>query len=82
MTIREIQAYNNKKPIEFVIKENFRLIEDQAYIPRFKLKDIYQIADVPVNEPMKVTEALIIKGIDIEPVTPSDKDIIATYGNV
>jgi acetaldehyde dehydrogenase (acetylating) len=63
MTIREIQAYNNKKPIEFVIKENFRLIEDQAYIPRFKLKDIYQIADVPVNEPMKVTEALIIKGI-------------------
>ena len=63
MTIREIQAYNNRKPVEFVIRENFRLIEDQAYIPRFKLKDIYQIADVPVNEPMKVTEALIIKGI-------------------
>ena len=63
MNIREIKAYNNKKPIEFVIRENFRLKEDQAYIPRFKLKDIYQIADVPVNEPMKVSEAMIIKAI-------------------
>ena len=32
MTLREIQAYNNRKPVEFVIRENFRLIEDQAYI--------------------------------------------------
>jgi len=63
MNLREIRAYNNTKPVEFVLKENFNLREDQSYVPRFKLKDITQIADVPVNQPIKASLELIIKGI-------------------
>jgi hypothetical protein len=63
MTPKEIRNYFNTKPVEFIIKENNKLIEDTAYIPRFKLKDVREIAKVPINEPIKPTTELIVKAI-------------------
>ena len=63
MTIKELKAYYNTKPVEYVLKENIKLKEDTAYVPRFKLKDVRQIANVPINEPIKPTQELIIKAI-------------------
>ena len=56
MNATEVKNYFNNKPIEFVVKENFKLIEDTAYIPRFKLKDVKEIANIPINEPLKPTQ--------------------------
>jgi hypothetical protein len=63
MNFSDLKTYYNTKPIEFILKENFNLKEDRSYVPRFKLKDIQQIADLPVNEPLKPTMEIIIKGI-------------------
>jgi hypothetical protein len=63
MNLREVRAYYNRKPVEYVIRENYNLKEDNLYVPRFKLKNAKQIADIPVNEPMKPTEELITKAI-------------------
>jgi hypothetical protein len=63
MIFSDLKTYYNTKTIEFILKENFDLKEDRSYVPRFKLKDIQQIADVPVNEPLKPTMEIIIKGI-------------------
>ena len=63
MNIKDIKSYYNSKPIEFVIRENFNLKEDTAYVPRFKLKNVKEIANVPINEPVKPTAELISKAI-------------------
>lgn len=63
MNPKEIRDYFNNKTIEFVPKENFKLKEDTAYIPRFKLKDIKEIAGIPINEPIKPTQDIFIKAI-------------------
>lgn len=63
MTPKEIRDYFNTKPIEFVVRENYKLKEDTAYIPRFKLKDVKEIANVPINEPIKPTQDIFIKAI-------------------
>lgn len=61
--IRDIKAYYNKKPIEYIIKENFNLKEDNVYVPRFKLKDVKEIADLPINQPVKPSNEVLIKAI-------------------
>lgn len=54
----------NKKPIEFVYTSNNSLLkEDNAYVPRFSLKDLEIFKNIPVNEPIKFSEELIIKAI-------------------
>ena len=53
MNISQVKNYFNTKPIEFVIKENYNLKEDNSYVPRFQLKNIKNIADIPVNEHIK-----------------------------
>jgi len=63
MTPKEIRDYFNTKPVEFVVRENYRLKEDTAYIPRFKLKDVKEIANVPINEPIKPTQEILVKAI-------------------
>lgn len=63
MTPKEIKEYFNTKPIEFVIRENYELSEDKEYIPRFTLKNAKEIADIPVNEPIRPTADIIIKAI-------------------
>lgn len=63
MNIQDIRTYYNTKPVEFVIHENYELKEDNVYVPRFKLKDVTEIADVPINEPIKPTPEIFIKAI-------------------
>jgi hypothetical protein len=63
MNIREVRDYYNKKPIEFVVKDNYNLNEDNLYIPRFQLKNVKEIADIPINKPMKASQDIIIKAI-------------------
>lgn len=53
----------NKKTIEFVMKENYELIEDNEYIPRFNIKNAKEIANIPVNEPIKYSDDVLIKAI-------------------
>jgi hypothetical protein len=63
MNLKQSRAYFNKKPVEFVVKENFNLIEDHEFIPRFSLKNVKEIADIPINEPIKYTDETMIKCI-------------------
>lgn len=63
------QIYWNTKPMEFVIKQsfNYRMVkesaEDLTYVPRFTLNNSDVFEDFPANEPVKPTEALILKAI-------------------
>jgi hypothetical protein len=63
MNLSQLKDYYNKKPVEFVVKENYDLIEDNEYIPRFSLKNVKDIADIPINEPIKYSDAMMIKAI-------------------
>lgn len=63
MKLKQIKAYYNNKPVEFVIRENYDLIEDREYIPRFSLKNIKEIGNIPINEPIKYTDDIMAKAI-------------------
>jgi hypothetical protein len=64
MNLRDIRTYYNTKPVEFVIRPKFSLNEDKDFVPRIGLKDTNkEIVGVPINEPIKPTEELIIKAI-------------------
>jgi hypothetical protein len=63
MTPAEIRNYFNTRPVEFVIRENYELSEDIQHVPRFSLKNVREIADLPVNEPIRPTQDIIIKAI-------------------
>jgi hypothetical protein len=56
-------SYNSKVK-EYVIKnESFDLIEDNEYIPRFNIKSAKEIANIPINEPIKYSDDIMIKAI-------------------
>ena len=63
MNLKQVRNYYNTKPVEFVIKEKYELVEDQEYIPRFSLKNVRDIANIPINEPVKYSDDLMIKAI-------------------
>jgi hypothetical protein len=65
MNWTESKAYFNTKPVEYVIKENTKnnLLEDREYIPRFSLKNIKDIEKIPINEPIKYSDDILIKAI-------------------
>ena len=63
MNLKQIKSYYNTKPVEFVIKEHYNLIEDNEYIPRFSLKNVKDIANIPINEPIKYSDEVMIKAI-------------------
>lgn len=63
MNLRQIKNYYNSKPVEFIIKEKYDLVENQEFIPRFSLKNVRDIANIPINEPIKFTNDLMIKAI-------------------
>jgi hypothetical protein len=64
MNAREVRDYFNTKPVEFVVvAENYNLKEDKEYIPRFKLKNVREIAKVPINEPVKPSQDILVKAI-------------------
>ena len=46
MNLKQTRDYWNTKPIEYVIKERYDLIEDNEYIPRFSLKNVKDIVAV------------------------------------
>lgn len=63
MNLRQAKEYFNTKPVEFVVKENYNLLEDNEYIPRFSLKNVKEIANIPINQPIKYSNDIMIKGI-------------------
>lgn len=63
MNLSQLKDYYNKKPVEFVIRENYNLIEDNEYIPRFTLKSVKDIANIPINKPIKYSDDLMAKAI-------------------
>ena len=63
MNIKQVRDFYNTKPVEFIIREKYELKEDNAYVPRFQLKNAREIADIPINEPLKPTQELIMKAI-------------------
>ena len=63
MNLKQLKDFYNKKTVEFVIKEHYNLIEDFEYIPRFSLKNVKEISNIPINEPIKFSEAIMSKCI-------------------
>lgn len=63
MNLSQTKTYYNNKPVEFVLKENYELIEDNEYLSKFSLKNIKDLANIPINEPIKYSDEIIIKAI-------------------
>lgn len=63
MNLKQLKAYYNNKPVEFVIRENYELIEDREFIPRFSLKNIKEIGNIPINEPIRYSDDTMTKAI-------------------
>lgn len=63
MNLSQTKAYYNKKPVEFVIKEHYDLIENQEFIPRFSLKNVKDINNIPINKPIKYSDDIMSKAI-------------------
>lgn len=63
MNLSQTRTYYNTKPVEFVVKENYELIEDNEYIPRFSLKNVKDINNIPINKPIKFSNDLMVKCI-------------------
>ena len=63
MKLRELKDYYNTKLVEFVVKENYELVEDREFIPRFSLKNVKEISNIPVNEPIKYSNKIMTTAI-------------------
>jgi hypothetical protein len=64
MNLKQLKNFYNKKPVEFIIKDNYNnLIENQEFIPRFSLKNVKEIANIPINKPIKYSDDIMAKGI-------------------
>lgn len=63
MRIYNMNSYYNRKPVEFIINQKMVINEDNAFVPRFSLKNIDIFSDIPVNKPLKPTNDLLIKAI-------------------
>ena len=63
MNLSQTRDFYNKKPVEFVVKEHYNLIEDHEYIPRFSLKNVKDIANIPINQPIKYSDEIMRKAI-------------------
>ena len=63
MNLSQLKDFYNKKPVEFVIKEHYNLIEDNEFIPRFSLKNVKDISNIPINKPIKYSDDIMTKAI-------------------
>jgi hypothetical protein len=63
MNLKQLRDFYNKKPVEFVVKEHYNLIEDNEYVPRFSLKNVKDIANIPINQPIKYSDEIMSKAI-------------------
>ena len=68
--LSNILIHENSEPVEFVIKPNYLLTEDNEYIPsggasapRFSLGNVEGFQNIPINKPISPSEDLIIKAI-------------------
>ena len=71
----DLLTYNNLTPVEFIITQTYEsnivINEDNEYIPksveagipRFSIKGIEGIEDIPINKPIRPTEKMFIKAI-------------------
>jgi hypothetical protein len=62
MNLKQTRDYFNLKPVEYVIKNNY-IVENSEFIPRFSLKGIKEISNIPINEPIKYSDEVMIKAI-------------------
>jgi len=64
MNLSESKAYFNKKPVEYILRESYdELREDREFIPRFSLKNVRDFDNIPINEPIKYDQNILIKAI-------------------
>lgn len=63
MDLNQAKSYFNTKPVEYVIKEHYNLMEDLELIPRFSLKNVQEISNIPINQPIKYSDEVMIKAI-------------------
>ncbi len=63
MILKQLKDYYNTKTVEFVIKENYELVEDREFVPRFSLKNVKEISNIPVNEPIKYSDKIMTTAI-------------------
>lgn len=63
MNLSQIKDFYNKKPVEYVLKENYELVEDNEYVSKFTLKNIRDFENIPINEPIKYSNEVAIKAI-------------------
>jgi hypothetical protein len=63
MSLSHSRTYYNLKPVEYVVKQYYPIKEDNEFIPRFSLKNVTDIANIPINEPIKYNEQMMIKAI-------------------
>lgn len=64
MNFTQAKNYYNTKPVEYVVRESYNdLKEDREFVPRFSLKSFKDFENVPINEPIKYDEKVMIKAI-------------------
>jgi hypothetical protein len=63
MNLKQTRDYFNLRPVEYVIKENYKIKENSEFVPRFSLKNVKDIANIPINEPIKYSDEVMIKAI-------------------
>lgn len=63
MNILNTKSYFNNKDVEYILNQKNIINEDNAYVPRFSLKDIEIFSDIPVNKPLKPSKDILIKAI-------------------
>jgi hypothetical protein len=64
MNFTQAKNYYNKKPVEYIVRESYNdLKEDREFVPRFSLKNIKDFQDIPINEPIKYDEKILVKAI-------------------
>jgi hypothetical protein len=63
LSLIDPKIYYNKKPLEFVLREKFDLKEDRDFVPRFSLKDVDEIKNIPINRPLKYSDDMVVKAI-------------------
>jgi hypothetical protein len=64
MNFTQSKNYFNTKPVEYVVRESYNdLKEDREFVPRFSLKSFKDFQNIPINQPIKYDEKIMIKAI-------------------
>jgi hypothetical protein len=64
MNFTQSKTYFNNKPVEYVVRESYNdLKEDREFVPRFSLKSFKDFQNIPINQPIKYDEKIMIKAI-------------------